>query len=289
MNKDYKKIIIPKNMIIFDNHLHLRRDGMYLEAVKDFKRAGGTHFVLCQYPMVKTVIKDKSYESVYNETLRMADEIQKAIDIKVFVSVGPYPVDYIRLRDVYGKDKAIDIMKKGMDQAARLCQENRCIAIGEIGRPHFPVDQHIMDESNEILSYGMHKAGEIGSAVVIHTESTTPDQCKELADMGRKAGLPSEKIVKHFAPPLIKPEENHGLMPSVLASKKNIAEAIRKGTRFLMETDYIDDPRRPGAVLGPKTVPKRTIELIDDGLVTTEDLIIIHKENPEKTYGITFE
>jgi len=25
--------------------------------------------------------------------------------------------------------------------------------------------------------------------------------------------------------------------------------------RFMMETDYIDDPEMPGAVLGPKTVP----------------------------------
>ena len=31
-----------------------------------------------------------------------------------------------------------------------------------------------------------------------------------------------------------------------------------------METDYLDDPRRPGAVLGPRTVPRRTKELCDE-------------------------
>ena len=55
-------------------------------------------------------------------------------------------------------------------------------------------------------------------------------------------------------------------MPSVLASKKNIEAAAKKGTRFMMETDYIDDPRRPGAVLGPKTVPKRTLELLENNI-----------------------
>ena len=114
-------------------------------------------------------------------------------------------------------------------------------------------------------------------------------QCKELVNMGRKAGLPKEKIVKHFAPPLILEDENYGLMPSVLASKKNILKAIKKGTRFMMETDYIDDPRRPGAVLGPKTVPKRTQELLEMELITQEEMSIIHKENPEKTYGINLE
>ena len=47
---------------IFDNHLHLQRSGKYIDAIKDFTRAGGTHFVLCQYPMINLVIKNNSYE-----------------------------------------------------------------------------------------------------------------------------------------------------------------------------------------------------------------------------------
>ena len=30
-----------------------------------------------------------------------------------------------------------------------------------------------------------------------------------------------------------------------------------------METDYLDDKNRPGAVLGPRTIPKRTNQLIE--------------------------
>ena len=78
-------------------------------------------------------------------------------------------------------------------------------------------------------------------------------------------------------------------MPSVLASKKNITAAVEKGTRFMMETDYIDDPRRPGAALSPKTVPKRTRELIEKGMLTEKQISEIHRENPEKTYGINLD
>ena len=63
-------------------------------------------------------------------------------------------------------------------------------------------------------------------------------------------------------------------------------EAARKGLRFLLETDFLDDPRRPGAVLGIKTVPKRSHELLEKRLLTEQDLWTIHKENPEKVYGI---
>lgn len=276
-------------MIIFDNHLHLRRDGRFIEAIKDFKKAGGTHFVLCQYPMIGVVLKEKSYKNCYFETLKMADEIRSEIDIGVFVTVGPYPVDYIRLSEKLGREDAIKIMKRGIDEAAELCNEKKIIGIGEIGRPHFPVNKQVINDSNEILLYGMEKASDVHTPVIIHTESTTPNQCNELVELGKKAGLPAHKIVKHFSPPLILNNENYGLMPSVLASEKNILESVKKGTRFMMETDYIDDPRRPGAVLGPKTVPKRTLEIIEKGILTEKQAYEIHKENPEKTYDIDLE
>ena len=273
-------------MIIFDNHMHLRRDGRYLDAVKEFKKAGGTHFVLCQYPMPHKVIKEKSYQKCYQETIKMAEEIKKNIEITVYTTVGPYPVDYIKIKEKYSRQTAKDIMKKGMEEAAELCKEKKSIGIGEIGRPHFKVDEETMQDSNEILSYGMQIAKEIEVPVILHTESTTPENCREFKEMGRKVGLRAEKIVKHYSPPLILEDENHGLMPSVLSSKKNITAALEKGNRFMMETDYIDDLRRPGAVLSPKTVPKRTKNLIEKQIMTQEDAYKIHVENPEKTYNI---
>ena len=61
-----------------------------------------------------------------------------------------------------------------------------------------------------------------------------------------------------------------------------------------METDFLDDPRRPGAVLGPKTIPKRTDELCSALLAEynreeVENLILkIHSEWPSKLYGLQF-
>ena len=219
----------------------------------------------------------------------MAEEIRAAVGIGVFVVVGPYPVDILPLQEKFGREIAIAIMKKGMDEAAVLCEERKCIAIGEIGRPHFPVDQQILQDSNDILFYGMQKAKDVGVPVVLHTESTTPMQCKEFVEIGRKVGLNPEKIVKHFSPPLITHDENFGLMPSVLAIKKNIVEALQKGARFLMETDYIDDLRRPGAVLGQKTVPKLTKNLLAENIMTEQQAHMIHVENPQNTYAIELE
>jgi TatD-related deoxyribonuclease len=56
-----------------------------------------------------------------------------------------------------------------------------------------------------------------------------------------------------------------------------------------METDYLDDKTRPGAVLGPKTVPKRTHELIRQGLLNEKDAYKIHVTNVENVYSVDLE
>ena len=134
----------------------------------------------------------------------------------------------------------------------------------------------------------MKLAAEVGCPVVLHTESASAEVFNELATMADGAGLRREKVVKHFSTPLVD-ERNSGLFPSIVSSRRNISEAISQGNRFLMETDYLDDPRRPGAVLGPATVPKRTKAFLADGTFTEEDVAKIHEENPKQVYGDRFD
>ena len=42
-----------------------------------------------------------------------------------------------------------------------------------------------------------------------------------------------------------------------------------------------------GAVLGPKTIPRRTLKLVEEH--GEEVFWKVHKENPEKVYGVEIE
>jgi predicted urease superfamily metal-dependent hydrolase len=42
-------------------------------------------------------------------------------------------------------------------------------------------------------------------------------------------------------------------------------------------------------VLGPKTVPKRTIELVEKSVLNEDQVCKIHKMIPEKTYNVVLE
>ena len=275
---------------ILDNHLHLEPfRGANVDSVRDFERHGGTHIIISHLPYEEVHVRSaEDFRKSFDLTIAVKERVNKETGEKAYATVGPYPVELMVLEKIHGLGKAIEIMMEGVDIAAEYVREGKALAIGEVGRPHFPVSTELWVASNEILQYAMVLAKETGCAIVLHTEHATPESMKQLAEMADRAGLERGKVVKHYAPPLIRPIENFGLMPSVLAGKDAIKEALGKGTRFLMETDFLDDPRRPGAVLAISTVPKRTNAFLQQGLMTEEQARVIHHDNPLMTYGDAF-
>lgn len=276
---------------ILDNHVHLEpRRGRNVDAVRDFERLGGTHLIVSHMPYSEVRVGSaEDFRNSYDVTVSTVERINSETGVRAFATVGPYPVELLGFERRLGLEAGKDMMIAGMDIAAEYVRDGRALAIGEVGRPHFPVPDEVWEASNEILLHGMRLAKEVGCAIVLHTESGTPKTMLELADMADSVGLDRGRVVKHYSPPTVLPEENAGLMPSVLAGKEAVQEALRKGTRFMMETDFLDDPRRPGAVLAITTVPKRTSAFIEHGLMTEEQALAIHQDNPRKTYGPAFE
>jgi TatD-related deoxyribonuclease len=270
---------------VLDNHVHLQPNGRNAEAVKDFLKAGGTHLIVSHMPYSETPIRVvDDFSKAYDVTLRMT-ELARSVGAVAFCTLGPYPVQLLELAEIMPLEKAAEIMKDGMELAAKLVREGKAIALGEIGRPHFPVSEEIMAASNDILSYGMRLAKDCSCPVVIHAESATPASMENLAQMADKVGLPRDKVVKHYCGPLVTLEENHGVYPSVLATRDMVQEALSKGDRFLLETDFMDDLSRPSAVMAITTVPKRMRQLVEKGC-DPEVLWKVNKTNPENVYGI---
>lgn len=278
------------NVPILDNHVHLEPvKGRNVDAVKDFAAHGGTHIIVSHLPYEEAPVRTaEDFRRSFEITVATVDRVNAETEVKAFATVGPYPVELLELAKVHGLPRAKDIMLEGMVIAAEFVSNGDAIAIGEVGRPHFEVPDDVLRASNEILLSGMKLAREAGCAIVLHTESATPASMKGLAEMADAAGLDRGKVVKHYCGPLVKQEENFGLMPSVLASRENVESALSKGLRFLMETDFLDDPTRPGAVLSITTVPKRTQQLIQKKLLRLDDAYQIHYDNARMTYGPRF-
>ncbi len=271
-------------MIITDDHMHIYNN-LKLKAIEQFKNAGGTHVflvsLLCHhYGVVPKTGKD--FAKVFDEHIRIVEKARKIVKAYAVLSVHPAEITVLGSR--YGVEKAAEIMKEALDLAGKYVEEGKAVAI-KSGRPHYGVSKKVWQLSNEVMLHAFEVAKDVGCAVQLHTESYTREGMIEIAEMADKVGLKREKVVKHFSPPLVKEFEEIGIFPSVIAGGDNVFRAASEGDRFMLETDYIDDKKRPGAVLGPKTVPKKVKELLRRGY--DEDFVYkICAENVQKVYGV---
>ncbi len=311
---------------VWDDHFHLDPHGVGVEAVKDFERAGGTHLMLVHKPYFRAGQSRRfnrtldEYREQFEITLALADRARSDTSVKVFVAIAPHPAEFTKLIEAgVPLAEAADAYRHANELAQSYVRDGRAVAMAEVGRPHWrPVPDEVMAAANALMQHQFELARDAGCAVQIHAETATPESFADLRAWVDRAGLAVEKVVKHYSTPIVDTALNHGLWPSVLVGKGSAETAIAAGTRFMMETDYTDEPlvedaatgRRmsgykwrhenptkefltdcrvvgtTGEVMGPRTVPRRTADLLRKGLMTEEQTWVIHAENPRKVYGV---
>lgn len=272
----------PPAIPITDDHIHIDPvNGRGLEAAKDFKRSGGTHIFLVTKPSWSHGVEPSSgedYREVYEATLRTA-ELVREIGLVVFPVLGVHPAELTRMADRLGIAGAAEVMQAGLDTAAEYVREGRAVAL-KSGRPHYEVSAEVWEASNGVLAHALALSAELDCAVQLHAES---GPCADVVEMAKRAGIPLTRVVKHFATP------DTPLMPSFIAKHEAIPTLAREGRAFTMESDYMDELSRPGAVIGPKSVPRFTLRYLQEGLITEEDAWRIHRDTPGRTYGVAIE
>lgn len=276
------------NLPITDEHMHIDPRNKGLVAVKEFQQAGGTHIFLVMKPswtLGIKVTKPEDQKAVFDETVEISRQINET-GVTSFPVLGVHPAEITHLLEYLDLPTAMKTMKGGLEIAAEYVEKGLAVGL-KSGRPHYPVTPEIWEASNEIMEYAFTLAKYLNCAVQLHTESVGETELEDITARAKKTGIKLHKVVKHYAPPLVNVCERLGIFPGVLAGKGAIEEALTQGTRFMMETDYIDDPQRPGTVLGPKTIPKRTLKLAEE--YGEEPFWKIHKENPELVYDVDID
>ncbi|MGB1697580.1 MAG: TatD family hydrolase [Thermoplasmatota archaeon] len=268
---------------IHDNHFHCKPDGWKgLQAIREFKAAGGTSIAHVRLPSYPTTVEQ--FVETCRDHIAFGEKI-RAEGIAVHAAIGPYPLEPLKLAEREGWDAAMDFGRACFDACVPFFEEGQAVCMGEIGRPHFEVDEQAWARSNELLEYGLGVAKDAGVPAMLHTEHSEPDTMLEFAQMADRAGLARDRVIKHYCGPLVGAEENHGLLPSVIAGRSNIRKALAKGDRFLLETDYIDEPTRPNVVMPCDTVPKRILGLMQNGELSESVAWKIGDELPRSLYG----
>lgn len=270
---------------ILDDHLHLDPErGRGLDAVSDFVQAGGTHLLVINLPSWKLGVevgKGGDFREVFETTIEVVEAASEELPGRAWPVLGVHPALISRLVDdrEFSVDAARDLMQAGLEVAADYAADGPAIAL-KSGRPHYPVEDDVWDASNVVMRRAFELGAETGVAVQLHAEAG--EDFTEVAEMAEEAGLPAGRVVKHYAEGRVE-----GVVPSVKSDPDRLAVAAERDEPFMMETDFLDDPDRPGAVLGPKTVPRRVEWMLEEGY--DEAVRNAHVETPEAVYGVDLE
>jgi len=267
---------------VLDNHLHIDPDnGRGIEAVKDFARSGGTHMLVVNKPSWHLGVEPKvgeDFRAVFDRTLAVVERASAVLDGRAWPVLGVHPGLISRLVDDRGMspEDARDLMAAGIEVAAEYVADDLAVAL-KSGRPHYDVSDAVWAASNDVMKTAFERGAAVDCAVQLHTEAS--EDLTEVAAWAEERGLQREQVVKHYAGGRLA-----GPTPSVMSETDRLETAAESGEPFLMETDFVDDPDRPGAVMGPKTVPRRVRWLQSEG---HEDAIErAHVTTPERVYGL---
>ncbi|MFB6234757.1 MAG: TatD family hydrolase [Halopenitus sp.] len=270
---------------VLDNHLHLDpRHGRGIEAVKDFARVGGTHLLVVNKPSWHLGVEadePEDFRAVFEETIAAVADATDVLPGRAWPVLGVHPGLVSRLVDERGftSEEARDLMQGGLDVAAEYVADGRALAL-KSGRPHYEVADAVWKASNEVMRHAFALGADHDCAVQLHTEAS--EDLTEIAEWAEARGLSRTKVVKHYAAGTLA-----GPIPSVMSEKDRLERAAESDEPFLMETDFVDDPDKPGAVLGPKTVPRRVRWLLEAGY---DDAVrTAHVGTPRDVYGIDTE
>ena len=284
---------------IWDTHLHLDLEARGLSAAQDFSNAGGTHICLVHKPSFPSRLPQsiEQVDQAYRKTLDLAAMVRERIEIDVRVILGPHPVVWEKQIHTLGMERSSQLHLDSVELALNYCAEGKAVALGEVGRPHYQVTEEIWSAANAQLETVMRMASQAGFPIQLHVEDNGAETNAELAEICDRSGLSRKNAVHHYASADVSQSFTHGLSSSVSMGKGSIFDLMNTfdkcASTWTMETDYLDDPNRPGAVLGPKTVPKRTQQLVEDllklrGRDEVEDVLMhVHSIWPGQLYGET--
>ena len=281
---------LPRGLPIVDHHCHLSPSGEGVAAARRFRSAGGTHLFLATQNYASTVPATlEEYREQFETTERIAREVRDLTGVVVFAVVAPYPIDLVHTAPRLGIGAAVELQRRALDLAGEWVRERRAVALGEVGRPHFPIPDELREPVETVFRHAFEVAREADCPLVVHSSDLDPAGFRELASRAREVGFPPERVVKHYARSRVGRAEGDGVVPSYLARRELVRDVSSDPGPWFLETDFLDDPARPGAVLDLATVPRRAAALAQRFDDAEARLAVPFVESVERVYRLRLE
>ncbi len=278
-----------------DAHLHSNPiGGVGAETIaKKFKAIGGWfaalvalppyHYGISGYPSIE------SYHKAFELHIRECNRLREAgIKTACFVGLHPAEIDRFERYGVRG-EKAFKLIDSVMDLIERLCSNGRIDGIGEIGRQHYKSLPSRIGLAEYAMIRGLEIARDNNCLVHLHLENDgivtvkTVDKLVELIRVHR-----SLILFHHASMEVANGSTRLGYTASLPGKYESLAAILPqiKVQGVTIESDYIDDPKRPCVSTCPWDMVDAQKRLLKEGIVDEEFLYIVNIDNVVRFYRV---
>lgn len=274
-----------------DAHSHASTLGLgYDEVVKRFKSSGGRLIALVQLNPGGYGLHD-DLEGVIRSLdlhVRSCGRVKRELGgVLCFGGLHPATVDRLvrNARDasrMYG-----ELEEKYMKKLELLLREGILDGLGEFGRPHYPAPPESWAVNELLLAKSLTIAKDVGVRIHIHSENAGFVTFKSVRFLVDSIGLRHESVLMHHVPPShASLYASDGFYVSVVGRSQVVRGLGNECSNVVIESDYLDDPRRPGAVVYPWDLRREVLRAVEEGALTSSCAEGILQTNPAVFYGM---
>ncbi|RLE55607.1 MAG: deoxyribonuclease [Thermoprotei archaeon] len=278
-------------LVITDNHLHVNpvRGRGPREVAKLFLREGGRGAVVVALLSWHYGIALRGRDDItrfYDLVVKSCDVFREVGIVAVSI-VGLHPAEYTKLIQLGVKpSKAMSIMELGIEIAAEYVKSGRAVGIGEVGLPHWYVDKNTYSQLWNLLLHALTIAKDLDCVIHLHLPRDLAVVSK-VGQVVKSLGLEKSRVILHHSLPEVNRPEVEFFTPSIPAKWSDLVRATRCRPVYLVESDYLDDPSRPGCVVEPWVLARRVKRLLNEGFVDFNYLDTVLRKNFEKVYRVS--
>lgn len=281
---------MTRTVPIADVHCHLNPvKGIGVKSLaKKFKSSGGWYLgVVALSPShMELELSLKGYERAFQILIDSCRELSR-VGLKYRLHLGFHPAEVDKLMNLgLSAERTLKLGLEVIDLVCSMVKRGVVHGIGEVGVQHYKTSKERVMIAEEIMKYSLMKAKDLEVPVHLHLDQslTTVMRVKRIAT---EVECDFKKIViHHVALELLERVLELGFSTTIVGRINNLTVACRKGLVTLVESDYLDDPRRPGAVIVPWSICRNWNKLLNREICNEEFAYKVNVEEVEKLYGI---
>lgn len=280
-------------LVFSDAHLHTNPiSGLGAEKIaKKFKKVNGWFMAIVSLPPQHYGIEGlgfESHEKSIEILLREAERARKeGVEVSTLAGFHPSLVD-VYFKAGWSPSEIVELAEKVIDYIAKLHEKKAIDGIGEVGRQHYAVNPAWIVTSELILIYAIEVARDNDMLIHLHLEQggySTATSIKRITELAKiHANL---LLLHHVSPSEAHYAESYGYWYTVPAKEKLYRTLLpHKPKQLMTESDFIDDPKRPGVSSYPWDIPHELMSLVSEGIVNEEYLYKVEVENVSRFYRV---